>query len=407
MLARDDRDAARSTPRRVGRRPAPPAVTAECTATGWRDRAANVAIAIILAAAVGGTVASSAGPDGDKPSSAQPSGRLAWPGRTVLSARFDPAGGRLVALDLRGDLGVLDLASGRLTPWPRSGRSPITAIAISPDGATIAAADAVGKVTLIGTADGVARATIAAAELDLPSPAVPPDESAPAAGLPIRSLAFDGDGPYLAVGGIDGSIRLWDRAAGRLVGQLRGHAGPVTHLQFGATGRTLVSAAVDGTARVWDRAGGACRRTVARPRAAILSLALSPDEGFLILSCQGGEGKAVLRVDLGPDPQPDRLLDWCDAMALALSPDGRTLAGVGADRRVRLYDLADGRTLLTTAGHPGHIRELAFRPGCGLLAATGADGVVGFYDLPATHGIGPMQGDAAAIAPAPPPTGAI
>src|SRR5690606_3483180 len=76
-------------------------------------------------------------------------------------------------------------------------------------------------------------------------------------GVPVTSVAFDGDGGRLAVGHADGRVRLWEAAGGRSLG---------TFTAFGAGGGHPVQVAfdADGTLAVgygfgvwrWDPATG-------------------------------------------------------------------------------------------------------------------------------------------------------
>jgi WD40 repeat protein len=60
---------------------------------------------------------------------------------------------------------------------------------------------------------------------------------------------------------------------------------------------------------------------------------------------------------------------------LEFTPDGKTLASAGADRKVKLWDVATGQELLTLEGPSGPIWILRFSPDGRVLAAVSSHGV--------------------------------
>jgi WD40 repeat protein len=72
--------------------------------------------------------------------------------------------------------------------------------------------------------------------------------------------------------------------------------------------------------------------------------------------------------------------------AVAVSPNGRTLASGDADNTVVLWDLATGRRLHTLHGHTGAVDAVAFNPGGGIIASGSSDHTVALWDV-ATGGL--------------------
>jgi WD40 repeat protein len=66
------------------------------------------------------------------------------------------------------------------------------------------------------------------------------------------TIALSSDEHYLASGGVDGIIAVWDLLDGDRVRYLRGHTAAVNHITFQPGGHLLASAGWDGTARLWN-----------------------------------------------------------------------------------------------------------------------------------------------------------
>ena len=72
-----------------------------------------------------------------------------------------------------------------------------------------------------------------------------------------------------------------------------------------------------------------------------------------------------------------------DILAVAFSPDGKTVVTAGSDRLAKVWDVATGSVRDDLAGHEGMISALAFAPG-GKVLASSADGdpIVSLWDVP-------------------------
>jgi len=154
-----------------------------------------------------------------------------------------------------------------------SGRVPL----FSPDGRLLALGEMDGGIRLLDVADGRIR--------ELPTTR---------AGNAVSALAFSPDGRFLACGYAfsDSSIQLWDIRAGTLKATFEGHRGWVGHLCFGSEGKTLYSGSADSTIRIWDSDTRKPIGVLQGHTDGISGLALVPDESALV-SC-GLDGTARL-----------------------------------------------------------------------------------------------------------------
>ncbi|BBD69700.1 WD-repeat protein [Nostoc commune NIES-4072] len=68
--------------------------------------------------------------------------------------------------------------------------------------------------------------------------------------------------------------------------------------------------------------------------------------------------------------------------AIAISPDGRTLASDSADRTVKLWQMPTGKLLHSLIGHDGVVWSVAFSPDGKRLASGSNDNTIKLWGLP-------------------------
>ena len=210
--------------------------------------------------------------------------------------------------------------------------APIVALAVSPDGATLASASWDHTVRLWPLAGGAPRVLDAHTQN-------------------VNGVAFSADGRAVISVSYDLSVRIWP-LAGAQTPTVVSMPSPLNAVAAGADGEIAVGGA-DGKVYFLTAAGAVAGEVAAGPRP-VISVAISPDGAWLAAAGIGGtvavidrKARTLARTLVGPG-----LPVW----SVAFMPDSRTLLTGGADNIIRRWNAATGEPvdpiLLEAAGDP-------------------------------------------------------
>jgi WD40 repeat protein len=99
------------------------------------------------------------------------------------------------------------------------------------------------------------------------------------------------------------------------------------------------------------------------------------------LASAGADGKVILW-DVAEGKARQTITPGGVIRTLAISPDGTLLAGAGDESVVYLWESADGKQKAKIEGHTDWVWSLAFTPDGKQLASGGSDGTVFLWDVP-------------------------
>jgi len=382
-----------------------------------------------------------------------------WHSRQIYGLAFSPDGKVLAAGGFDCQVKMWDLESGRELLAPPKQALPIGSLGFTPDGRTLVVATGSrteplipGEVTFWDAVTAVPRGVIQGLSWRVAAMAIAPDggtiatagpkirlwDAASGAELaafeheigPFLCLAYSPDGRLLAGGSERGEVVIWDVATQRRWAILRGHRELVHCLTFAPDGRSIASGGLDNTLQCWDlspRLGAAPQeprkgatgalqsshqsralsqspgrpcpaldltrpaetpststpilapsRSMSDLGAEIKVVAYSPDGKRLLW---GGDKDALVVCE--PADGPPRVIPGGgrQAWALAFSPDGLTYAGADPSGLVWLEDADSKKTLAEFKWFNAAAAALAFSPDGKVLAAGGEEGRIKVWNL--------------------------
>jgi WD40 repeat protein len=152
----------------------------------------------------------------------------------------------------------------------------------------------------------------------------------------ILSLDISADSLYLASGGLDSTVMVWDLPTGKIIQKLRDFKGVVTTLNFSPAKKLLAAGSSDKSVTVYDLTGN----------------------------------KIICKIE------------WkAEITKVKFSPDGEMLAIASLGKEIGLYNPVTGQQIVSLKGHRSSVRDLCFDMQKNILYSCGDDSRLIQWDL--------------------------
>jgi WD40 repeat protein len=203
----------------------------------------------------------------------------------------------------------------------------------------------------------------------------------------VTAIALSPNGRTIASGSIDKTIKLWDLPSGDLLHTFggrslwfgNGHAGCITALAFTPDGQCLISASDDGTVKLWYLPELALEATLTGQGWGISAIALSPNAQ--LLASGGGDGRIQIWDLDHREPLGMLTRHQSQISSLVCSSDGQLLVSSSHDGNICLWELQTGCLLNLLKGHPDGIGAIALNPNRQTLISGSWDRTLKVWDV--------------------------
>ncbi len=199
----------------------------------------------------------------------------------------------------------------------------------------------------------------------------------PASGAPISAVALSPDGQTVAIGRAE-NVLLLNAATREQLRMLEGRRANIKCLAFSIDSRTLAAASEDGTIQIWDLANGQITKTITAG-GKITALRFAPTHGILASATEAGN-VSLWDLQTGAITLQLKKHSGA-VNAIAFSAAGDIMATGGDDRTVTIWETASGKSRRTLRGQDLTVTSLAFSPDGTLLASGGGNASVALWDV--------------------------
>jgi eukaryotic-like serine/threonine-protein kinase len=198
----------------------------------------------------------------------------------------------------------------------------------------------------------------------------------------IQTVAWSPDARYIASGGNDNTVCIWDASTKETIAIYHGHSDVVEAITWLPDSLHVASTSNDHTVHVWNIHTNHTIFTYRRRSSVVHAIACSPDGKYCAFA---SSDRTVQIWDISANREVFTYRGHSgDVHAVAWSPDGRYIASAGEDKTVQVWDAryrkqkgaTQQQRVFTYRYHDGSVWTVAWSPDGQRIASAGEGGDV-------------------------------
>ncbi len=244
-------------------------------------------------------------------------------GQIVYALAYSPDGTLLASGSQDRVLRLINSRSSAVLAELRGHGDRISGVAFAPDGKRVASA---------GYNDHTVRIWDVQARTQL--------QSIPTGSLGATAIAFSPDGATLAGAVGDGTVYIWNAQTGSVVQTLKAHKYAAFAVAYSPDGKTLASGSADNTVILWNPQTGTPQQTLTGHTNFVFGVRFSADGKLL---ATGSSDRTVKLWDAHTGALLNTLSAPENIQAVDFTPDSQTVIGAGGGGNLRAWDVLSGQ----------------------------------------------------------------
>lgn len=192
----------------------------------------------------------------------------------------------------------------------------------------------------------------------------------------ILSISFSPDGVALASGGVDNSVKLWNKTTGKLLKKFIGHKDQVNFVKVSnnVVNGYIASGSYDKTIKIWDIKSEKCLSSMEKHMGSVDCLDISPDDSLVV----SGSLDKTVKLWRSFDGSLLKSFDvLSEVKSVCFSKDGELIFCGLVDSKIKILH-KDSLNLLidTLTGHSNFVNSIACSTQSDIIASGSSDRTV-------------------------------
>ncbi|KFM72539.1 Periodic tryptophan protein 2-like protein, partial [Stegodyphus mimosarum] len=208
----------------------------------------------------------------------------------------------------------------------------------------------------------------------------------------MQCLCYSPDGTFIATGGEDGKVKIWDTSSGFCFVTFTEHTSAIMGVAFSPNGKVVLSASLDGTVRAFDLFRYRNFRTFTTPKPTQFSCLTVDPSGEII--CAGSEESFEVYVWAVPTGRLLSILAGHEApvSSVCFSPVDLVISSASWDKTVRFWNVHESKSSRETITLTSDGLAVVYRPDGAEIAVATLDGQISFFNAHTSEQTGSIEG---------------